>query len=681
MRAACCGLLCIVAASVSAADAQPGAAPSPATPPSASSASPAAPPAPGAGAANTGASSGDGLGLVAAGDAKPDNLKGLGLEQLMDLEVTTVSKHPQKLATAPSAIQVITNDDIRQSGATTLTEALRLAPNLEVAQANSSQWAISARGFNQVISDKLLVMIDGRSVYTPLYDGVFWDVQNVMLEDVDRVEVVSGPGGTLWGDNAVDGVINVITKGAQDTQGLYASEGLGTATKDSGSIRYGGAAGDDVYYRVYGERFDKSSDIGRNGESAHDGWFMNQGGFRADWDPGDADIITFQGDLYDGHPDPGGGTPVTAQGGNLLARWKQPLPGDSDIQVQGYYDWTWRDFNNGFTERDVTYSIEAQHRFHLGSRNEVTWGGELRLTDDSEADLPDFGLTPSQRFMQLYSAFAQDEIIVLKDLLKVTLGSKFEHNVYTGFDEEPSGRFALTPDKRDTIWGAVSRADRTPSRLDTDFAVKLTPTLVAIQGNPGFQNEEVTAYELGWRNQPLDGYSLQLSTYYNRYHDIRSSTPGPPPFGLPITFGNAVVGSSYGAEFAASGQVTDWMSVRGGYTFLKKHMEVKQGYIDANHGTDGTDDPENQALLQVSVAATKDIDLGAVARYVSALPTPYVAAYCALDLRVAYRPLKHVECAVVGQNLLQKNTEEFAPSSPAPAQVPRSVYGTVAVRW
>jgi iron complex outermembrane receptor protein len=615
-----------------------------------------------------------------AASTQPTTFKDYGLEQLMDLEVTSVTRSPEKLSETASAIQVISGEDIQHSGASTLPEALRLAPNLQVAQVNASQWAISARGFDNVLSDKLLVMIDGRTVYTPLYAGVFWDVQNVMLEDVERIEVVSGPGGTLWGANAMNGVINVISKSSKDTQGLYSTFSSGSTVKDSGAIRYGGQLDHDLSFRVYGERFDLAHTDLLNGSDAHDNWYMNQGGFRMDWDP-DVDSVTVQGDAYDGRPDPDGNSPVTAKGGNVIAKWKRPLSETADFQLQYYYDWTWRDFNNGFTERVNTDDVDFQNRFQFTPFQEITWGAGYRLMDDTEADLPLFGFHPSQLDLHLYSGFVQDEITLWKKYLKLTVGSKFEHNDYTGYDAEPSGRLSWTPSERMTFWGAVSRAVRTPSRTDRDFSVSLTPTLPLLEGDSSFESEKLRAFELGWRAEPTHEISLSLSTFYNEYTDIRSATPGPPPFGIPITLANAVQGNTYGAEASATAQLLPWWQMRGGYTFLKKRLEVKPGGVDANNATAESDDPEHQFLIQSSLDVTRTVRFDSILRYVAALPNPYVRSYFGLNLQVSYQPTPHLELALVGKDLLRKEHQEFVPSSPAPREIPRSFYANATVRW
>jgi iron complex outermembrane receptor protein len=604
----------------------------------------------------------------------------MSIEELMEVEVTSASRRPERLAMAPSAIQVVEGDDIRRSGATDLPEALRLAPNLQVAQVNASQWAISARGFDNVLANKLLVMIDGRTVYTPFYAGVFWDVQHVLLEDVERIEVVSGPGGALWGANAVNGVISVLTKDAEATQGTYATASVGTARKDFAALRSGGRIAPDLYLRVYGQRFDNDSTVDGDGHDAKDDWGLTQGGFRADWKPG-ADTLTLQGDAYDGEPDPDGGKPVVVRGANTLGRWRRVLSAGADVQVQAYYDWTWRDLRNGFSEDLVTYDFDAQHRFQLGRRNEVVWGLGCRLMEDTVQNLDGFAVTPADERLHLYSGFAQDDITIVMERLHLILGTRIEHNDFTGVEHQPSGRLAWTPTERDAVWAAVSRAVRTPARLDTDFTLSLSPTFPVIVTSRDFDSETVLAYELGWRTQPLETLSVSAASFYNRYDHLRSAEPGPPPFGLPLTFANGVEGETYGLELSGECQVTGAWRLRGGCTFMRKHLRTKPGSNDANDASAESDDPESQYLLQSTLDLPWRMDLDAVARYVAPLPDPHVPGYVGLDLRLASRPTANLEFAVVGQNLIGDRHPEFVPASPAPREIERSVYGSLAARW
>ena len=605
-------------------------------------------------------------------------LKKMSLDELLSVEVTSVSRGPEKLGEAASAVQVISQEDIRRSGATSLPEALRLAPNLQVAQVNSSQWAISARGFNNVLADKLLVMIDGRTVYTPLYAGVFWDAQDVALEDIERIEVISGPGGALWGANAVNGVINITTQNASKTQGLFVEGGGGDELRSFGSLRYGAELTPDLHYRVYAKATDRDDTVLLNGDDAHDGWHSRQGGFRLDWDqPGNS--LTVQSDFYSADPNPDGAVPVTASGGNLTSRWRHVLSKDADVQLQFYYDRTRRDFRNGFLETLGTYDLDWQHRFTLDAHQAIVWGLGLRRMDDQVDNLPLFAFLPGHKVLHLYSAFVQDEIRMFDDRWRLTLGSKFEYNDYTGMEYQPSVRLAWTPTAQQTLWTAASRAVRTPARIDRDFFLNLTPTIPLIAGDD-FQSETVLAYELGWRWQPQAGMSVSLSTFFNDYDDLRSAEPGPPPLGIPLTFENGVRGQSYGVEWAATYALTEDWKLRGGYTFLKKHLTIKPGSHDLNQATSESDDPENQVVLQSMLTLAHRLQVDAVLRYVDALPNPRVASYMGLDLRLAWTLLGHLELAVVGQNLLDARHPEFVPSSPSPREIERSFYGKVTWR-
>jgi iron complex outermembrane receptor protein len=609
----------------------------------------------------------------------PGALKRLSLEQLMDVEVTSVSRRPERLHTSASAIQIISAEDIRRSGASSIPEALRLASNLQVAQVNASQWAVSARGFNNVLANKLLVLVDGRTVYTPLYAGVFWDVQNPSLASVDRIEVISGPGGALWGANAVNGVINIITKNAGETQGLSAEAGAGTDPQGFGALRYGGRASSGLAYRVYGQGFGRGSTVSPDGVDAEDSWGLGQGGFRMDWNGGEANAFTLESDYYDGRPDPDGGSPVVARGGNALGRWTRVLSEGSDLQVQIYYDRSWRDFGNGFTEGLSTYDLDGQHRFQLGRRQEVIWGVGARLMDHATENVPALAFLPSHRTLKLFSAFVQDEIALVNGRLRLTVGSKFEHNDYTGLEIQPSARLAWAPTAHQTVWAAVSRAVRTPSRIDRDFFLFLAPS-VPLLTFENLRSEEVLATELGWRLQPHERVSLALSTFYNVYDNLRTAEPGPPPFGIPVTLGNGLEGHSYGAELAAAYQVSDRWRLRGGYTFLHKNLSLKPGSADLNGGTAESNDPEHQFLIQSSTDLPGRLELDAVFRFVDALPKPEVPSYAGLDLRLGWRATEHLELAVVGQSLLHDRHAEFIPSSPSPREVERGVYGKITWR-
>jgi iron complex outermembrane recepter protein len=608
----------------------------------------------------------------------PGALKRLTLEQLMDVEVTSVSRRPEKLSTTASAIQIITGEDIRRSGASSIPEALRLAPNLQVAQVNASQWAVSARGFNNTLANKLLVLIDGRTIYTPLYAGVFWEVQNVPLDAVDRIEVVSGPGGTVWGANAVNGVINIITRGAKDTQGLLLEGGGGTELHGFGAVRYGGQSSSGLAYRLYAHGFGRGSTVRPDGTDARDTWGMGQGGLRLDWNSGTANSFTVQSEYYDGRPDADGRGRTVARGGNALGRWTRTLSEDSDIQLQVYYDRSWRDFGIGLTEDLTTYDVDGQHRFQLGRRQEVVWGLAARvMVDDTESDTS-LAFLPADKTLQLYGGFVQDEIALSGDRLRLSVGSKFEHNSYTGFEVQPSVRLAWTPASRHTVWAAVSRAVRTPSRVDRDLFAFAAPSVPLLVGGD-IQSEKLIAYELGWRVQPDPRVSISVSTFYNDYDDLRTVEPGPPPAGLPFMLGNGLQGHAYGAELGAAYQVSERWRLRGGYTFLKKELSLKPGSADPNGGRAEGNDPEHQFLIQSSADLPGRLELDAMFRFVDALPDPEVASYADLDLRLGWKATEHLELAVVGQNLLHGEHIEFN-SSPSPREVQRGVYGRITWR-
>jgi iron complex outermembrane recepter protein len=610
----------------------------------------------------------------------PVTYKKLSLEELMNLEVTSVSRKSERLAQAASAVQVVTGEDIRRSGATSLPEALRLAPNLQVAQVNANQWAISARGFNNVLANKLLVMIDGRTVYTPLYSGVFWDVQNVLLEDVDRIEVVSGPGGAVWGANAVNGVINVVTKSADDTQGLLVEGAAGTELRGYGALRYGGRLNPELAFRVYGMGFKKGSTANLDGTSTEDDWNMEQAGFRIDWIPRSDNRVTLQGDLYDGEPDQSGGNPQAASGGNALGRVRHVFNDDADCQVQCYYDQTWRDFGGGLKEYLQTYDVDWQHRFRFAEFNEAMWGLGYRRMDDQVQNPALLAFTPPHATMDLFSAFVQDEVTIVKDRLRLTAGSKFERNDYTGFETQPSGRLAWSPTSELLFWGAVSRAVRTPSRLERDFSASIAPGVPVIARNEDFATEKLHAYELGWRIQPEQDVSCAVSTFYNDYYDLRSAEPGPPPTGIPITLGNGIDGHTYGVEVSFDSRMIHGWHLRGGYTFLRKHLWITSGSQDLNDASAESDDPEHQVVLQSTIDLPRAIQFDTVVRYVSTLEVKDVPYYVGLDVRLAWAPVVGLELSVVGQNLLDESHAEFQPSSAAPREIERGVYGKVAWR-
>jgi iron complex outermembrane receptor protein len=606
--------------------------------------------------------------------------KKLAFEELFNLEITTVSKRPERLVDAASGVQVITAEEIRRSGASSLPEALRLATNLQVAQIDSNRWAISARGFNSATANKLLVLIDGRSVYTPLFSGVFWDVQHVMLEDVDRIEVISGPGATLWGSNAVNGVINVITKNTRDTQGALLSGGGGSFLRGFGSARYGGNLGRDLYFRVYGMGFDRDDTKLRGGRDADSRGVIGQGGFRADWLPANGASGTIQGNFYGGQFGQIAPGDVGVDGQSMIGRWTHPLANRSDVSVQLYWDRTHRQIPGSISEILNTYDFEFQHRLPIGDRNRLVWGAGYRFMHDEVKNPAALAFLPGRRDLHLFSGFVQDEFTILPNQLVLTIGSKFEHNDYSGFEFQPSGRVAWMPVANHTLWAAISRAVRSPSRIDTELFAPSTPPFLLRGGGSRFESETVIAYELGYRTELPNRVGLSVSTFYNDYDNIRSVEPIPGAPGQFIIL-NELAAKTYGVELGLAWQATDWWRLRGGYTYFRKEVDLSKS-LDINRGRGEGNDPHHQFLVQSMINLPANLEFDSVLRYVDNLNQrgPTVPSYVSLDLRLGWRPTPNWEFAIVGQNLLDKQHAEFG--APATRQeIPRSVYGKITWRF
>lgn len=613
-----------------------------------------------------------------ASPSSTTELKKLSLEQLMDLEVTSVSKRPERLAETASAIQVVTGEDVRRSGATSLAEALRLASNLQVAQIDSRQWAISARGFNSSSANKLLVLMDGRTLYSPLHAAVFWDVQDTLLEDLERIEVISGPGATQWGANAVNGVINITTKSAKDTQGLLVSAGGGTELRGFGGVRYGGELAAGGHYRVYGKHSKRAATEFSDGRAGANDWRMSQGGFRVDWPAATDDLFTLQGDIYDGVVGQPANDDVHLRGGNLLGRWTRTFSEESSVTLQWYYDHTYRRIPGTFAEHLDTYDLDFQHRFPLGARHDLVWGLGYRVFDDQQHnDYPVLAFLPEHVVRESFSAFAQDEITLVENRLNLALGAKLEHNHYTGFEFQPSVRLAWRPDQRQTVWSAVSRALRTPSRIDGEFFAPRDPPFTLLQGNPNFDSEELIAYELGYRVQPGPRLSLALALFYHDYDRLRSVERVNPSAAFPIFLDNLQEGSSTGAELTVDYHPTDAWRLTAGYTHLHLHLTNKPGSTAAppTHT-----DPEHQFTLRSSLDLPGNLEWDVAYRWVARLPDARVPAYDEVDIRLGWMPTPSLEFSLVGQNLLRARHGEFNP--PASRQhIARSLYGKILWRY
>src|SRR6266446_877925 len=449
-------------------------------------------------------------------------LKQLSLEELFDLEVTSVSQKPEPVSKTAAAVHVVTSDDIRRTGALSIPEALRYVPGVEVARVDSRSYAITARGFNGTTANKLLVLIDGRSVYTPLYSGVFWDAQDAFMEDIEQIEVIRGPGATVWGANAVNGVINVISKSAANTQGFLVTGGAGNMERGFAGARYGGALGPRAFFRVYAKAFDRGPSKLPHGQDAGDASRMHQGGLRADWTPTTADGVTVQGDFYGSGIDRRSAGPTDISGSNGLARWTRAFSGHSSLQLQGYYDRTKREIASTLNEALDTYDLTLNHHLAPAARHDVVWGLGFPLTDDDVRNSSALlAFLPPRLTQRLYTGFVQDEIALEADRLYLTMGSKVEHNSYTGFEYQPSLRLAWMPKPEQTLWAAASRAVRAPSRIDRDFFVPAQPPYFLV-GDSTFQSEVLYAYELGYKSRPLTDLTASISTFYNVYDKLRS---------------------------------------------------------------------------------------------------------------------------------------------------------------
>lgn len=645
---------------------------------------------------------------------EPSDLTELSLEELLNVEVTSVTKQAQPLSQTAAAIFVLTQEDIRRSGATSIPEALRMVPGLQVARLDSNKWAISSRGFNGRFANKLLVLIDGRTVYTPLFSGVYWDIQDTLMEDIDRIEVIRGPGAALWGANAVNGVINVITKKAKDTQGGLVVGGAGTEERGFTGIRYGSKLSDSTHIRAYGKFFARDDQATATGDPATDPWHQARGGMRVDHSAANGDLLTLQGDFYQGEyreraTAPTLTTPFSSTtdlkaqvtGGNLLGRWTHETSSTSGFTLQFYYDRSERASTQLAEKRDIA-DVDFQHHLALGTQHRIVWGLGYRFTNDQLANSQNIQFSPFSRVLNLWSGFVQDEITIVPKTVALTLGSKIEHNDLTGLVVQPNGRLRWTPTDHQTVWASVSRAVRTPSRAEDDVRINQStappsaatgglPALATLVGNRGYGNEKTLAYELGYRNQLSSTLSADIAAFYNNYKDLRTIEPGtaslattPAPLHLSVPFNatNHLRAETYGIEASVEWHPLDWWRIQPSYTYLSMHL-----YTD--HTTDPTagdakgQNPAHQISMRSLMSLPHNIELDLWGRYVDRLAAAQVPSYLTLDLRLGWRPTKQLEFSLVGQNLLDNHRPEFREPivSSAPTEIQRSVYGKVTWRF
>jgi iron complex outermembrane recepter protein len=631
--------------------------------------------------------------LSVASFAQQQDLTQLSLDDLMNVEVTSVSKKEQKLSRTASAIFVITSEDIRRSGATNIPDLLRMVPGLDVAQIDANTWAISARGLNGRFTNELLVVVDGRNVYTPTFGGVLWDTLDLPLEDIERIEVIRGPGGTIWGANAVNGVINIISKKAAETRGGMVVAGGGNLDHGFGTLQYGGQLGKSTDYRLYTKYFNQDHMPSLIGADGGDGWHLLQGGFRTDSKLSPNDTLTAQGTLYNGEE----GTPtlflpsvlspgyqnidnaVDLSGGFLQSSWNHVYSARSDTVFQVSFDHYKR--NDILKEKRSTVALDFQHHFAWGSRQDVVWGASYDYTNSDTQGNFTVSLQPADLNMQLFSAFFQDEVALIPNKLYITLGTKLEHNRYTGFNLMPSARVSWTPSTRHMFWAAVSQVDRTPAESDTAVRANVggfpgpggTPLLVAIVGNPRFKDEGLTAYELGYRVELFRHLSMDLASYFSKYDHQQTTepvapffeaAPSPPHLVVPRTFLNLMHGEAHGFEMAVNWKATDRWTLSPGYAFERIHMHLDPVSQDTGSvlNAEGIT-PVHSAQLRSHLNLAHGIAWDASAYFVDRLRSGTSPSYTRLDTGLTWRLTEGLALSAVGQNLLKDRHLEFLDDS------------------
>ena len=626
---------------------------------------------------------------------------------LAEIEITTASKEPKEVMKTPAAIYVITQDGIRRSGATSIPEVLRLAPGVEVARIDSDHWSVGIRGLGSQFSKSVLVLIDGRSVYTPLFAGVYWDVQDTLLEDIDRIEVIRGPGGTIWGANAFNGVINVITKSTKDTHGSLASIAGGNVDQGMGGFRYGGGNGKTFDYRAYGKGFTRSPEFHPDNRQFDD-WRQGRLGFRMDANPDNRDVLTLQGDIYRGED--GGATSLGSfsppsqisiygndalSGGNVLGRWRRDLAGGSDVQLQAYYDRTNRTAAHYKETRD-TFDIDFLHHIGMYHRQDFLWGLGIRLSPSNFTSFfpAAFDVTPHRQTDSIYSGFVQDEIQIVRNKLSLTIGTKLEHNNYTGFEFQPGGRLLWTLTPRQTLWLAITRAIRTPSRLDDDLQLKdfLTtppPIYLEVIGNPRLESERLVGYEIGYRTLITSSLYVDVSVFHDSYGNLSNygaesvTFPTSPLQYVLATFPyvNGIAGNADGFELAPDWKPVRWWQLKASYSYINLDLKTKIGNpVLSQIPSDEGSSPRNEVSVQSLLNLPGNFEFDQTYRYVSALPGQNVKAYGTADVRLGWRPSPHFELSLVGQNLLQPSHAEFGADPGSLVGIKRSAYAKITWR-
>ncbi|MBX7131627.1 MAG: TonB-dependent receptor [Fimbriimonadaceae bacterium] len=616
------------------------------------------------------------------------DLGSLGIEDLMNIEVTTASKKAQSLTEVAAAIFVVTAADIQESGATSVPDALRMVPGVQVAQMNASMWAISIRGFNSRYANKLLVLIDGRSVYTPLFSGVYWDALEVNMDDIDRIEVIRGPGGALWGANAVNGIINIITKNAAETQGGQISQSTSTTSPSDTQVRYGGKLGENGFFRVYARHFKVDNLQLDMGGKADDGWQSLRAGFRADWKT-DKDTFMVTAGGNSSHLGQTSGFPVFVEpfvsltdsrfpvsNYNVVGKWDHRAGADSSQTLQLYYDHSERQMPE-VHEKRRTFDADFQSEHRLSARNRLVWGLGYRHTEDETSWRDGVSFNPAGRSTSLYSIFLSDEH-ALSDRLRLTLDAKIEHNDYTGWELQPSARLLWTPSKSQTVWASASRAVRTPSRADSDSVIGVStmptdagiPGIITLLGNSNFESEEVTAYELGWRTQASENLFIDVAAFYNSYRNLRTfepETPFPvmsptPHLVLPYRYSNRMTAETAGLEVAAFWNPRSNWNLNASYSLFSDHYSL-DGSGDP-FGLTGSErlgsTPRHQFSIKSSMNFKYGLQFDTLMYYVDKLSGQSIPAYARVDLRLMWKPHASCDISLGVQNLFNQRHREMS---------------------
>lgn len=618
----------------------------------------------------------------------------LTLEQLLDTKVLSASKKVEAIADAPAAIYVVTNEDILRAGVTTIPDALRMVPGVDVARSDSNSWAISIRGFNSTLANKLLVLLDGRTIYNPVFGGVLWEAQDLVLEDIERIEVVRGPGGTLWGANAVNGVINIITKHSRDTQGNLVSAVAGNEEQGTLSVRHGGTLENNGFYRVYAKGFKRDTSLTPSGGDAYDGWNGVRTGFRADWD----DSFTLQGDAYHNRTEQRRphfsliapfasieDQAIKYDGVNLLGRWTDRHDDGSQFSIQSYIDWAKRDEPINFIDDRITYDLETQYNFAPMPYNEIITGAGLRYLVDKEVGDNNVAFSPESRHSNLYSAFLQDKITLVPERWFLTLGSKVEHNEFSGVEVQPNIRLQWHATENQNLWASVSRAVRTPTPIEEDLTSTLATAAnvrVAFVPNDDFKSEKLTAYELGYRYQITQDLSADVTTFYNDYDYLETTSVQSPVlvnngtdpihFLIPVKFTNNMKGKSDGFEAAFNWSVDTNLKIALNYTYLHINLTA----LDPKQTGGETLYPMQQAGLRVFWNISNNWTLDTTTSYVDKLSGFHVDHYVRMDVNLGGQLTPTLRFNLVGQNLLDDRHMEFGTINDLnAAQIERSIFG------